>query len=88
MKEQQKLTPFQQKVFKLLPPKGKTTTYGEIANKLKTSPRAVARALATNPFPIKIPCHRVIMSKGDIGGYSGKGGAGRKRELLSEENSK
>jgi methylated-DNA-[protein]-cysteine S-methyltransferase len=85
MKEEEKLTSFQQKVFKLLPPKGKITTYGKIAKKLKTSPRAVARALATNPSPIKIPCHRVIMSNGELGGYSGKGGIKRKKELLEEE---
>lgn len=53
--------------------RGKTKTYKEIANKIKTSPRAVARILSQNLNPIKIPCHRVIRSNGKIGGYTFKG---------------
>jgi len=79
------LTDFQKKVFALLPKKGEVCSYKDIAKKLKTSPRAVARALACNPYPIKIPCHRVIMSNGNVGGYSGKGRVKKKRELLREE---
>ena len=77
------ITLFQKKVFSLLPEKGKVTTYKKIANKLKTSPRAVASALAHNPYPIKIPCHRVIRSDGSIGGY--KLGVRKKRQLLKKE---
>lgn len=54
-------------------PKGKVKTYKEIADKLKTSPRAVAKILSMNQYPIKIPCHRVICSNGKIGGYTFKG---------------
>ena len=73
--EKTKLTPFQIKVYEIVKriPKGKTMTYGEIAIKLKTSPRAIGQALKRNPFPIKIPCHRVIKSNGKIGGYTFKG---------------
>jgi len=66
------VTPFQLKVLKQLEliPYGKTKTYGEIAKKLKTSPRAVGNACRNNPVPIIIPCHRVISANG-MGGYSG-----------------
>lgn len=66
------VTPFQEKVLNqlILIPYGETKTYGEIAKKLKTSPRAVGNACRRNPIPIVIPCHRVVASKG-LGGYSG-----------------
>ena len=54
-------------------PKSKTKTYKQIADKLNTSPRAVAKILSTNKHPIQIPCHRVICSNGKIGGYTYKG---------------
>ena len=41
--------------------------------------------VAKNPYPPKIPCHRVIRSNGTIGGYSGKGGLRKKRQLLRSE---
>jgi len=79
------LTPFQMRVFKLLQkiPYGKTISYKELAKKAKTSPRAVGRILASNPFPIIIPCHRVINSSGALGGFSG--GLAWKRYLLKVE---
>lgn len=48
---------------------GKTLTYGDIAKKLNTSPRAVGMALKRNPLPLIIPCHRVV-AKNSLGGYS------------------
>jgi len=54
-------------------PRGETRSYKEIAKAVKTSPRAVARILSFNPYPIRIPCHRVIRSNGKIGGYTFKG---------------
>ena len=68
-------------------PKGKVRTYKEIAIAISRpkSSRAVANACGKNPFPIKIPCHRVIGSNGYIGGYSGKGGIKKKIELLKLE---
>jgi len=62
-------------------------TYGQIAKNIgrPKAARAVANACGANPNPIKTPCHRVICSNGDIGGYSGSGGVVRKIELLKEE---
>ncbi|WP_457570150.1 methylated-DNA--[protein]-cysteine S-methyltransferase [Desulfurobacterium sp.] len=69
--EKELLSPFQKKVFSEISaiPPGKTATYGEIASKLKTSPRAVGQALKRNPFPLIIPCHRIVGAK-DLGGFS------------------
>jgi len=71
-------------------PFGKTKTYKEIAISLgkPNSARAVANACGKNPYPIDIPCHRVIRSDGNIGGYSGVGGQKKKIELLKAENFK
>ena len=68
-------------------PKGSVKTYKEIACILgkPKSYRAVANACGKNPFIIKIPCHRVIRSDGYLGGYSGKGGLEKKKELLIQE---
>ena len=65
---------------------GKVKSYKKIAKilKNKNAHRAVANANAKNPLPIIIPCHRVIKSSGEIGGY--KGGIIHKRYLLSLEN--
>jgi methylated-DNA-[protein]-cysteine S-methyltransferase len=69
-----KITSFQTKVYSLTKqvPKGKVTTYGAIAKKLKSSPRAVGQALRVNPFAPVVPCHRVIKSDGTIGGFGGE----------------
>ena len=82
-------TKFQLKVWKYLKkiPKGQIRTYSDVAmaiNKPK-SVRAVANAVGKNPYPPKIPCHRVIRSDGSLGGYSGKGGINTKRKLLKLE---
>jgi methylated-DNA-[protein]-cysteine S-methyltransferase len=50
-------------------PYGKTATYGEIARVVGTSPRVVGQAMARNPTPLVIPCHRVVAATG-IGGFS------------------
>ena len=69
-----KVTPFQNRVYEVLKkvPRGKVTTYGAIARKLKSSPRAIGQALRVNPFAPRVPCHRVIRSDGSIGGFKGK----------------
>ena len=54
-----------------LVPLGKVTTYGSIAKILNIHPRVVGRILAKNRKLIEIPCHRVVRSNGEIGGYSG-----------------
>jgi methylated-DNA-[protein]-cysteine S-methyltransferase len=66
-------------------PRGKLTTYGDIAIVLGRpgASRAVGRILNKNPNPITVPCHRVVMSDGTIGGYAF--GKSRKRELLESE---
>ena len=52
-------------------PKGMITTYAEIANSLDSNAyRAVGNAMANNPNPILVPCHRVIRSNGSLGGYA------------------
>ena len=64
----------QQKIYKKLleVPKGQITTYGELAKAvgLKNGQRAVGKIMNKNPYPVIIPCHRVIMSTGKIGGYA------------------
>ncbi len=79
------ITPFQEKVYSIVKKisKGKTVSYSDIAHKLKTSPRAVGQALSKNPWPIKIPCHRVIYKNGKLGGY--KFGKKKKIQLLKKE---
>ncbi len=68
-------------------PYGKTTTYGEIAQKLGSpkAARAVGRAEATNPMPLVIPCHRVIGADGGLHGYGAPGGVRTKSWLLQLE---
>ncbi len=83
--EEREVTAFQKRVFNIVKkiPRGRVVSYGYIAKLLKTSPRAVGRALHANPFPVKIPCHRVIMADGSAGGYSR--GMRRKIALLKKE---
>ncbi len=82
-------TKFQLKVWNYLRkiPKGKVRTYADVAKAIgkPLAVRAVANAIGKNPYPPKIPCHRVIRSDGSRGGYSGKGGIRKKRHLLRSE---
>src|SRR5438067_9449760 len=66
---------------------GKTQSYSQVAKAIRrpSAVRAVARACATNPVAIAIPCHRVLRSNGDLGGY--RWGIGRKKALLDIEAS-
>lgn len=66
-------------------PAGKVSTYGDLAKALGNplASRQVGRILGRNPNPIKVPCHRVVMSDGKVGGYFY--GSNRKRELLEQE---
>ncbi len=75
-----------QKVYDLLSkiPKGKVTTYGEIARKLKTKAyRGVGQIVGANPNAPKVPCHRVVRSDGGISGYAF--GVDKKIALLKSE---
>ena len=82
-------TKFQLKVWDFLKkiPKGTVKTYSEVAKAIRKpmAVRAVANAIAKNPYPIQIPCHRVIRSDGSLGGYSGVGGVKKKKNLLKKE---
>jgi len=80
-------TPFQRRVWARLAaiPYGKIETYGAVAKKLRSGPRAVGGACGANPIPILIPCHRVLGAGGAPGGYSGTGGVATKRFLLARE---
>lgn len=68
-------------------PGGATITYGELAMEIgrPRAVRAVAQALARNPIPILIPCHRVIGADGSLCGFSAPGGTDTKRKLLLME---
>ncbi len=80
------LTEFQKKVLlevcKI--PRGKTLTYGEVARRVGKpgASRAVGNALNNNPFPIIVPCHRVV-GRTSVGGYGG--GTALKKQLLEKE---
>ncbi len=68
--------------------RGETTTYGAIAHALDVGPeyaRAVGQAMAANPVPLIIPCHRVLAAGGAIGGFSAPGGALSKARMLELE---
>jgi methylated-DNA-[protein]-cysteine S-methyltransferase len=81
-------TPFEKKVWRALTliPYGETRTYGWVARRIghPGAHRAVGRACGRNPIPILVPCHRVIRSSGELGGFTG--GVGIKRKLLGLEN--
>ena len=64
-------------------PYGETLSYGELAKRLGSSPRAVGSAVGRNPISLMIPCHRVLGSDGSLTGYAG--GIERKKFLLEQE---
>jgi AraC family transcriptional regulator of adaptative response/methylated-DNA-[protein]-cysteine methyltransferase len=82
-----KATLFQRKVWQVLQqiPRGQTRSYREIAGMLgqPTAARAVARACATNPIAVVIPCHRAVRGDGQLAGY--RWGLARKKRLLALE---
>jgi len=72
-------TLFQRRVWDLIAgiPAGQSRTYGELAQKLVTAPRAVGQACGANPIALMIPCHRVVGGLGTLGGFMGRAGNGR-----------
>ena len=80
-------TTFQRRVWEALQeiPRGETVTYADVANRIgmPKAVRAVAQACASNHLAVVIPCHRVIRSNGELGGY--RWGLDRKRALLDQE---
>jgi methylated-DNA-[protein]-cysteine S-methyltransferase len=88
--DMERVPPFDRGVYEVartIPP-GATLTYGEIAARLgdKSTAQEVGKALGRNPFPIVVPCHRVLAAGGKIGGFSARGGIGTKRKLLAIES--
>jgi methylated-DNA-[protein]-cysteine S-methyltransferase len=83
------LGPFERRVLEALRdiPAGQVLTYGELARRLghARAARAVGNALAKNPIPLILPCHRVVPSTGGVGNYSGGKGSETKRRLLERE---
>jgi methylated-DNA-[protein]-cysteine S-methyltransferase len=76
-------------VARTIPP-GATLSYGDIAARLGApgEARAVGQALGQNPFPLVVPCHRVLAAGGKVGGFSANGGIATKLRLLSIENAR
>jgi len=83
-------TPFTQDVYQTVAaiPTGRVRTYGDIARQLGRpgAARAVGRAMATNPFPVVIPCHRVVGSSGSLTGFGG--GIDMKAAMLEMEGAR
>jgi len=83
------LPPFNATVYRALQavPAGTTVTYGELAGVIGSpgAARAVGRAMATNPFPLLVACHRVLASGGKPGGFSAYGGLVTKEKILALE---
>jgi methylated-DNA-[protein]-cysteine S-methyltransferase len=78
---------FQRKVLSqaMRIPKGRVSTYGRLAKKIgiPKGARAVGRVLASNPYPIVVPCHRIVQADGSLCGFGG--GLKMKRDLLNME---
>ena len=84
-------THFQRKVWDQIAdiPPGHTTSYGELAKAIKSGPRAVGGACGANPYPVIVPCHRVIAASGGLGGFARQRGGHLldiKSWLLEHEN--
>jgi O-6-methylguanine DNA methyltransferase len=84
------LTPFQQKVLEIVAriPRGEVRTYGQIARDAGRpgAARAAGAALRSNPFPVLIPCHRVVGVGGKLTGFTAPGGVAAKKRMLELEN--
>ncbi|MGA7487362.1 MAG: methylated-DNA--[protein]-cysteine S-methyltransferase [Xanthobacteraceae bacterium] len=76
-------------VARTIPP-GTTSSYGEVAARLgaRDLAREVGQALGRNPFPIVVPCHRVLAAGGKVGGFSANGGVTTKLRLLTIERAR
>ncbi|MEG3181666.1 methylated-DNA--[protein]-cysteine S-methyltransferase [Sphingomonas sp. LT1P40] len=64
---------------------GDTVSYGELTRQLDSGPRAIGQLCARNPFPIIVPCHRVLGAGGALGSYSAGDGPATKQWLLDHE---
>ncbi|MDD5347515.1 MAG: MGMT family protein [Candidatus Omnitrophica bacterium] len=81
------MTPFARKVYRIVSriPVGEVRTYGWVASRAGKpgAGRAVGQLMKRNPYPVVVPCHRVVAGNGGLGGYSG--GVGKKKALLELE---
>jgi methylated-DNA-[protein]-cysteine S-methyltransferase len=83
-------TPFQRKVWAQISaiPCGQTRSYGDLAERIGSAPRAVGGACGANPYPLVVPCHRVVARDGGLGGFNRERGGlllDIKRWLLTHE---
>lgn len=83
-------TVFQNRVWQEISaiPLGETRCYGQLAKNLQNAPRAVGQACGANPYPVVVPCHRVIAASGGLGGFNRQRGGfllDVKRWLLRHE---
>ena len=86
-------TRFQRRVWEQIAqiPSRQTRSYGDVAKAIKSAPRAVGQACGANPYPVVVPCHRVIAAGGSLGGFARQGGdffLDVKRWLLAHERSR
>jgi methylated-DNA-[protein]-cysteine S-methyltransferase len=86
------VAPFNRRVYEVaraIPP-GETSTYGQIARAVGEpgAARAIGRAMGDNPWPIIVPCHRVLGADGKAGGFSANGGVETKARLLTIERAR
>lgn len=84
-------TPFQRRVWQQISaiPSGTTRSYGELARAVASAPRAVGGACGSNPYPVVVPCHRVVAAGGGLGGFARMRGGFLlevKRWLLAHES--
>jgi methylated-DNA-[protein]-cysteine S-methyltransferase len=84
-----RISPFNRRVYDRLRlvPRGRTTTYGSLARAVgqPSATQAVGRAMAANPWPVIVPCHRVLGTRENFGGFSAPGGQATKARLLAHE---
>jgi O-6-methylguanine DNA methyltransferase len=90
--DMERVEPFERRVYEIaraIAP-GATRSYGEIATQLGDAAlaRDVGQALGRNPFPLIVPCHRVLAAGGKAGGFSANGGVTTKLRLLSIERAR
>ncbi len=71
-------------------PPGRVVTYAALAQRVgkAVSAREVGQSLGRNPFPLVVPCHRIVAASGQLGGFSAPGGAATKRRLLTIEDAR
>ena len=80
---------FERRIYDILRtiPPGATLTYGELATRLgEGDARDVGQAMGRNPFPVIVPCHRIVAAGGKTGGFSARGGVSTKLRLLEIES--